>query len=245
MVHILFPEQVCGRPLPFFLAAEEYLARSGRDDCLFLWQVSPTVIAGRNQDMESEVDMDFCRAEGIDICRRKSGGGCVYADMGNLMVSAVVGGNDRMFLFSRFISLFALCLRNCGFGAWPSGRNDITVDGRKVSGSACYGIGCMNIIHATLLCDADISRMQKAITPPVEKLRPKGITSVRQRVANLSEFARVDMQSLQTAIVRTFCDGERTLTSADMAAIGHLMASYLDPAFISGRHSRKQDTAAI
>lgn len=235
MVRILFPDPADGKPLVFFLAAEEFLARHSAEDCLLLWRVPPTVIVGRNQDMESEADISFCRDNGISIYRRKSGGGCVYADSGNLMVSAVVGGTDRMFVFSRFISQLALCLRKAGFDAWPSGRNDITVDGRKVSGSAFYSTGFRNIIHATLLCNVDLDMMQHALTPPPGKLSSKGISSVRQRVANLSESGDADMGRIAGMLSGMFCSGERTLTAGDMEQIGRLMESYLDPAFILGR----------
>ena len=130
MLNIRFPVPVEDRPLVFFLAAEEYLARNSDEDCFLLWQVGPTVIFGRNQVMEAEVNMPFCREHGIRMFRRKSGGGCVYADKGNLMISAVSSGNDKPFIFEKFISALALALRRQGFDAWPSGRNDILVSGR-------------------------------------------------------------------------------------------------------------------
>lgn len=235
MKNILFPSHQTDRPLAFYLAAEEYLARNSDEDCLLLWQVGPTVIFGRNQNMEAEVNEPFCRQRGISVFRRKSGGGCVYADMGNLMISVVTGGNDKSFLFDRFISSLALFLRKQGFDAWPSGRNDILVGGRKVSGSAFYSTGYRNIIHATLLCDEDLDTMQMAITPSEEKLRLKGIASVRQRVANLSEFGIADIGALRSALVEFFCDGEKVLEVSDIVRIESLMAAYQDGNFISGR----------
>ena len=232
MKHLLFPCPDVPRPLPFYLAAEEYLARNFHDGFFFIWQTDPAVIFGRNQHMETEVNLPFCRQEGIGVFRRKSGGGCVYADRGNLMVSAVTGGNDRMFVFSSFISLLALSLRKLGFDAWPSGRNDITVSGRKVSGSAFYSTGSRNIIHATLLYDSDLDRMQMAITPPESKLRAKGIASVRQRVANLSDFGRADQDTVRAELVGSFCDGETQLSPEDVRRIENIVASYLDADFI-------------
>ena len=111
MLNIRFPVPVEDRPLVFFLAAEEYLARNSDEDCFLLWQVGPTVIFGRNQVMEAEVNVPFCREHGIRMFRRKSGGGCVYADRGNLMISAVSSGNDKPFIFEKFISALALALR--------------------------------------------------------------------------------------------------------------------------------------
>lgn len=235
MKNIVFPFSGQCRPLAFYLAAEEYLARNFSGDYLLLWQTDPAVIFGRNQDMEAEVNLPYCREHGIGIFRRKSGGGCVYADRGNLMISAVSGGNDKAWLFSRFISLLALFLRQQGFDAWPSGRNDIMISGRKVSGSAFYSTGFRNVMHASLLCHEDLDIMQKAITPSPEKLRSKGIASVRQRVANLSEFSDIDIGALRSELVKFFCDGEKILPEGDISMIESVMASYLDPRFIAGR----------
>lgn len=235
MLKVVFPGPPVERPLVFYLAAEEYLARNTDEDCFFTWQCGPTVIFGRNQEMEAEVNVPYCLREGIRMFRRKSGGGCVYADMGNLMISAVTTGNDKPFIFERFISTFALALRKLGYDAWPSGRNDIMVGGKKVSGSAFYSVGSRDIIHATLLCDVDLARMQNAITPPEEKLRGKGIASVRQRVENLSSFSDTTLPEIRASIEGFFCDGEKTLDSAGILAIEKIMETYLDEAFIAGR----------
>ena len=87
MLHIALPDNKTRR-LTFYLAMEEYVARHLKAaDCFFIWQVEPTVIFGRNQLIDNEVNLDFCRRHNIQTYRRKSGGGCVYADMNNLMLS--------------------------------------------------------------------------------------------------------------------------------------------------------------
>ena len=94
MTQILFPTQT-DRPLVFYLAAEEYVARKlPCQESVFFWNVAPTVIFGRNQIMSAEVNLDWCSDNGVNIVRRKSGGGCVYADRGNLMVSYISPGLD-------------------------------------------------------------------------------------------------------------------------------------------------------
>lgn len=241
MLNVVFPALCESRSPAFYLAAEEYLARNSGEDFFMLWRVGPSVIFGRNQDMEAEVNLPFCRREGIGVFRRKSGGGCVYADNGNLMISSVTSGNDKPFLFSRFISALALFLRSRGYDAWPSGRNDILVSGRKVSGSAFYSTGDRNIMHATLLCDTDIGIMVRAITPPAEKLRTKGIASVRQRVANLSGFPGSGTGGMEQALTDFFCDGMKILTEADMARIEALEQEYLDEKFIAGRRRARME----
>ena len=197
-----------------------------------LWQVAPSVIAGRNQDIEAEADMPYCIANGINVFRRKSGGGCVYADPGNLMISAVNSGNDKPFVFERFICTLALAFRKMGIDAWPSGRNDILVSGRKISGSAVYCIGSRNIVHSTLMYDVNLERLQKALTPSKEKLASKGISSVRQRVTNISGLTGLSLPEVESFLTGFFCDGEKILTDIDVVRIDEIMKTYADDGFI-------------
>ena len=89
MLYIALPDKQVRR-LSFYLAMEEYVARQVEaDDCFFMWQVEPTVIFGRNQLMENEVNIAYCQQHGIQVVQRKSGGGCVYADMDNIMLSYI------------------------------------------------------------------------------------------------------------------------------------------------------------
>ena len=240
--YVVFPGDAAGRLLVFYLAAEEYLARKRDGTFFFLWKVPPTVIFGRHQDMEAEVNVPFCECNGIRMFRRKSGGGCVYADEGNLMVSFVTGGNGGTRLFNRFISAMAQCLRDLSYDAVPSGRNDILVSGRKVSGSAFYGLGGRDIIHATLLYDVNLEMMQNAITPSAAKLGSKGISSVRQRVANLNDFHAVGLPAIGKTLKDRFCSSLLTLSGDDMAAIERIMEPYLDDKFIKGlKHNGKSE----
>ena len=97
------------RRLSFYLAMEEFVARRlDESDAFFMWQVGPTVIFGRNQLIENEVNMEYCRAHGIDTFRRKSGGGCVYADWGNVMLSYVTKDDSVNLTFNRYLNLIVL-----------------------------------------------------------------------------------------------------------------------------------------
>ena len=109
MVQVLLPEDG-DRPLAFYLAMEEYVAwKYPEGDYFFVWRTGPSVIFGRNQDMEAEVNVPYCLAHGIRIYRRKSGGGCVYSDMGNLMHSCITSpGKDAAFVFYRYMQQIAL-----------------------------------------------------------------------------------------------------------------------------------------
>lgn len=221
------------RHLSFYLAMEEYVARHlGEDDAFFIWQVRPSVIFGRNQSMESEVNVDYCRSHGIEMYRRKSGGGCVYADEQNLMLSFVTGEENVHLAFNRFIGMLLLVLRKLGVEATSTTHNDVLIGQRKVSGTACYHLPGHSIVHATLLYDTNMSHMEQAITPSKEKLRSKGIQSVRQRITLLKDHTTMTLDELKIFIRETLCDGVQTLTDSDVAAIGQLEQSYLNDDFI-------------
>ena len=109
MIHVKLPDELARAPrrLPFYLAMEEHLARNFSGEYFFMWQVAPTVIFGRNQIIDAEVNLDYCRREGIDTCRRKSGGGCVFADMNNIMFSHITTCRSVATTFTDFTSKVA------------------------------------------------------------------------------------------------------------------------------------------
>ena len=163
MKKLVLPDNGTEKPLVYYLAVEEYVARHLEDDVLFLWQTGPTVISGRNQVIEAEADLEYCKAHGIDVFRRKSGGGTVYSDKGNIMVSCIVSCQDVPYVFEKYLQSAALYLRSAGIDASVSGRNDIIAGGRKVSGNAFYKAGRRGIIHGTMLFDTDFDMMEKAL----------------------------------------------------------------------------------
>lgn len=221
MTYVLYPESASDN-LMTHLEMEEKIAREGIvDSAFFIWQSAPTVIYGRNQSEEAEVNVSYCRQHSIRVCQRKSGGGCVYSDEGNVMLSCITKGDDVQEAFRKFLHALANALKEIGLGAEVSGRNDIIVDGRKVSGNACYAIGGRCVVHGTLLYDVNMEHLEKSITPSQEKLMRKGVASVRQRVVNLkplilaSEKARekgvTDVETLKTYLRNYFCDKEKTI----------------------------------
>ena len=173
MVYVKLPD-TAQRRLVFYLAMEEYLAsKCGKEtdeEFFFLWQVSPTVIFGRNQDIEAEVNIDFCKENDIQFYRRKSGGGCVYADMGNIMISYITPDKNVGIVFNRYLDSLAGALGSMGFDAVKTEHNDILISGKKVSGNAFYALPHSSIVHGTLLVDVDFNMMASAITPSKEKL---------------------------------------------------------------------------
>ncbi|MBO5553153.1 MAG: lipoate--protein ligase family protein, partial [Paludibacteraceae bacterium] len=177
-----------GLALTEYLALEQEMVKVVKEPTVFTWIVSPTVIYGRHQDAESEVNEAYCQSHGIAVVQRKSGGGCVYADRGNLMISYVTPSTHSEREFASFLNLIAKALEAKGIPAVTTAHNDILVDGRKVSGWACYATPTGTIVHGTMLFDVNMEALENAITPPEGKLSKHGVKSVRQRVANLSSL---------------------------------------------------------
>ena len=233
MKYISSPDQHT-RCLSFYLAREEYVARHlCESDCFFMWQVEPSVIFGRNQVMESEVNIDYCRANGIHIYRRKSGGGCVYADMDNVMLSYITDGDNVGFTFNRFVQMILLVLRKMGIEATGTSHNDIMIGDRKVCGTAFYQLPGRSIVHSTLLYDTNMQHMLNAITPSAEKLEKKGIQSVRQRITLLKDHTSMTLEEVKKLIREMLCVGERVLTPAEVKDIEELEQTYLRKDFIN------------
>ena len=234
MKHVILPDDV-RRSLAFYLAMEEFVAREIEGEAFFVWRVEPTVIFGRNQVLENEVNLEYCREHGVDIVRRKSGGGCVYSDLGNIMVSYISRRGDVSEVFDRYLTSLTEALRSLGVPAEKSGRNDILVEGRKVSGNAFHQLTDRSIVHGTLLYATDLKALTEAIKPPVEKLQRHGVESVRQRVLNLSEYvatmdnpadALKSPEALERYLVEYFTDGEIHLDENDLDVIARSEATW-------------------
>lgn len=227
------------RILPFYLAMEEYAARIiSDDDIFFMWQVAPTVIFGRNQLIANEVNLDYCRLHNIQVYRRKSGGGCVYADFSNIMFSYITKSDNVTFTFSAYTSAVAAMLRGLGLNATAGGRNDILIDGLKVSGNAFYHLPGRSIVHGTMLYDTDMQNMINAITPSTAKLKSKGVDSVKQHITTINRHSNISIDDFKDYVRTHLCNGEITLNSADLAQIEQITQSYLTPEFIYGNNPR-------
>jgi len=171
------------------LALEETMTREHERDFLMLWRNANAVIVGRNQNTAAEIDAEKIKQYRTAVVRRSTGGGAVYHDVGNVNYSIAVSGRhvDRD-SFADYARPVVSALRAMGADAVFSGRNDILVDGCKVSGSARAVLGKRTLFHGTLLFDCDMTILQEVLIPDPEKIRSKGIKSVRARVMNLSEL---------------------------------------------------------
>lgn len=237
MIYVALNNTRPKRRLTFYLAMEEYIARHlDKGEYFFMWQVDPTVIFGRNQLIQNEVNIEYCRQHNIQTYRRKSGGGCVYADMTNIMFSYITPDENVSLTFSKYIDMVSEMLRKLGIPAETSGRNDIMIEGRKVSGNAFYHIPGRSIVHGTMLYDTNIENMVGAITPSCEKLVSKGIQSVRQHITLLKDHISLDIEEFKDFTRRNLCDSEIILDDEAISEIAHIEEEYLTPEFIYGNN---------
>ena len=147
----------------------------------------------------------------------------MYSDKGNIMISYISRRGDVSEVFERYLDALTGCLRSVGLDAYKSGRNDVMVGDRKVSGNAFHMLPDRSIVHGTLLYSTDFDALETAIRPPVEKLERHGVASVRQRVTNLSDHLDPSVigsvEQLEDYIVRYFTDGTVLLTDEDVEDI--------------------------
>ncbi len=236
MKYVALPHNVQHK-LSFYLAMEEYVARHlAADDYFFMWQVEPTVIFGRNQLIDTEVDVEYCRANSIEMYRRKSGGGCVYADRDNLMLSYITPASNVNLTFNRYMLMVEHLLQKLGVNAKTTGRNDILIDGKKVSGNAFYHLPERSIVHGTMLYDTDLERMVRSTTPSDAKLKSKGVESVRQHVTTLNKYLDITIEQFKEFVRTNLCDCEIVLDDCAVQAIKEIEQGYLTDEFIYGRN---------
>jgi len=191
---------------PYFnMAFDEYCLEQGSGEFFYLWRNSPSVIVGLNQNVYSEVNLDFLEKKGILLARRVTGGGAVYHDLQNLNYS-IVGRKPGP-------EPIVEALRALGLDVELSGRNDIFLDGKKVSGYARRVSGGRELIHGTLMYDVDIQTLTSALSVPGSKMSVKGVESVRSRVGNLKEYlpACKCIEDLQSSLTEILSKGDSPL----------------------------------
>ncbi len=212
------------------LALEQYVF-----DCLprdknyfLLWQNRNAVIVGRHQNTLAEINGPYIREKGIQVVRRLSGGGAVYHDLGNLNFTFIQNAENGIHLdLGLFCQPVAAAIRALGADAQVNGRNDITVDGKKFSGNSQYKKEGRVMHHGTLLFDSDMQAAQDALRPDPEKIKAKGVQSVRSHITNLKPYLPgVTLEGFKKKLLEKLFEGrpmeQYSLTEADRAAIGKL-----------------------
>ena len=240
MKYILLPKPDTIHQLPFYFAVEEYVARHYTDDDYFMgWRVNPTVMLGRNQLIDNEVNTDYCKEHKIDIFRRKSGGGCIYADKGCIQfsyISRTVNANEA---FAAYMQRMVDLLKGLKIDAQLSGRNDILIDGTKVSGCAFYQLSNRSVLHNSLLFDTQLDHLSNALTPAKEKLQSKGVASVRQRVTNVATYTQLDILAFMDYVRQEMCGTEvLELTEEDMKEVAEIEKELASDDFVYGKNPK-------
>lgn len=179
------------------LAIEEYILKhlNIEESYLLFYINAPSIIIGRNQNTIEEINTEYVEQNHVTVVRRMSGGGAVYHDLGNLNYSFITKdeGNSLQDNFKKFTGPVIQALRKLGANAELMGRNDIEIDGRKVSGTAQFATGDRMYTHGTLMLNSNLDNVGKALKPKKEKIESKGVKSVRARVGNISEFIEQPM----------------------------------------------------
>ena len=219
---------------PYFnLALEEYALRSlPKENTYFmLWQNDPAIIIGAGQNTKDEINPAFVRRRGIHVVRRRSGGGAVYHDQGNLNFSFITDrSGGKAFDFQRFTRPVIRTLHKLGISSAFSDRNDLVIAARKFSGNAQYVTKDRLLHHGTLLVHSNLDNLQRALSVSQDKLKSKGIHSVKSRVTNISEHLgeRLPVEQLKTLLLTAIAEEEKEmteyrLTHRDLQAVHHLM----------------------
>ena len=187
------------------LAAEEFLTTHAKEGevSLMLWQNAPCVVIGKNQNPWRECNVERMKADGVTLVRRISGGGAVYHDVGNLNFTFIA--RDDLYDVARQTEVILQAVRLLGIDARKTGRNDLTIDERKFSGHAYYSHGGYNYHHGTIMIDVVADDLQKYLNVSADKLKSKGVSSVRSRVVNLKEhLPDITVEAVKTAMIMAF-----------------------------------------
>ncbi len=171
------------------LASEQYLLElPEQEDVFMLWQNRPSVIIGRNQNAYGEINLEFVEKNKIDVVRRLSGGGAVFHDLGNVNFTFITKADGKELDFKRFCNPIIEALSELGAEATLSGRNDILIDSKKISGNAQCIYNGKILHHGTLLFDSDMDYLSGALNADPEKIQSHGVKSVKSRVANIKAY---------------------------------------------------------
>jgi lipoate-protein ligase A len=180
---------------PYFcLAAEEYLLKNFDDDIFMLWQSENTVVVGKHQNLLGEINYSFVRENNIKLARRISGGGTVFHDSGNVNFSFIKNVKSPAEIsFKMFTEPVVEALAKMGITATTSGRNDLLINGLKISGNAEHVYKNRVLHHGTLLFNSDLENLGQAIKVAPGKYESKAVQSNRSPVANISQFMETKM----------------------------------------------------
>ncbi|MBZ9688818.1 lipoate--protein ligase [Clostridium estertheticum] len=201
---------------PYFnMAVEEYILKEFKEDCFMLWRNQPCIVVGKNQNTLSEINMDYIKANNIPVVRRLSGGGTVFHDLGNLNFTFIKNDSEGNFNnFRKFTMPILNVLTSLNINAEFSGRNDLTIEGKKFSGNAQYNYKNRVLHHGTLLFSSNITDLSKALQANPLKFQDKSIKSVLSRVTNISSHLKEPLSILEfEALIKSYIITENSSDS--------------------------------
>ncbi len=187
---------------------EYHLLKEKKDeDILLLWLNKNAIIIGRNQNIFNEINEEFVKEKDIKVARRHSGGGAVYHDMGNILFSLMTN-RDKKTSYEEFLAPIIGFLNQLGVNAAFHGRNDVLVDGMKISGNAQFVLGDKLATHGTLLFNTDLTVLNKALITNKHKIEAKGVQSNRMRVTNIKNHIpeEIDSETFVDKLIKYFVE---------------------------------------
>ena len=205
----------------YFFGLEEHLIKDVHqdEDIFLLWTVRPTVMIGRHQVTEREVDADYLAANDIAVVRRNSGGGAVYTDPGCFQFSFITDAVHHGDIFQTHVQGIIDAINDLGLPATFAGRNDILLDGRKFSGNAEYIYKNKMVVHGTILFDTNLDHLIGSLTPDKSKLTKHAIQSVASRVVNIGTKLDLDQTAFRDHLIASIADRTIDVNQLDAIAI--------------------------
>jgi len=181
----------------FNLASEEYLLKHTDEEIFYLWRNDNSIIVGTNQNALSEINVDYVKEKNIKVVRRLTGGGAVYHDLGNLNYTFIENEKKNFNDFRGFCEPITKALIGMGVEAEFSGRNDMTIEGKKFSGTAQCKYKERVMHHGTLLFSSVKADISGALKPRDIKFSDKSVKSVASRITNISDHLDEDMDVIE------------------------------------------------